>query len=119
MLTLSPAVGVYLYTASTDMRKSIDGLAAMVKAADIADIFSGHLFVFVSKRRDRCKILVWDDGGFVLYYKRLESGRFKLPVMDATSTSVSLSSGQLVMLLGGFDTAHLQRQKLWTPRQRF
>ena len=82
-------------------------------------VFSGHLFVFVSKRRDRCKILVWDDGGFVLYSKRLESGRFKLPVMDATSTSVSLNSGQLVMLLGGFDTAHLQRQKLWTPRQRF
>src|SRR5512134_2181942 len=61
------------------MRKSIDGLMAIVQGELRQDAYSGHLFVFVSRRCDRVKILTWDKGGFVLVYKRLERGQFKLP----------------------------------------
>ena len=61
------------------MRNSIDGLAAIIRNEWKEDVYAGHLFVFVSRRGDRVKILTWDSGGFVLYYKRLEQGRFRLP----------------------------------------
>jgi transposase len=67
-----------LCTQPVDLRKSIDGLGALVRAAG-ADLYSGHLYVFRGRRADRVKILSWDRGGFVLYYKRLERGRFHFP----------------------------------------
>jgi transposase len=64
---------------------------------------SGHLFVFTSRRGDRVKILVWDRGGFVLYYKRLERGRFRLPAIAPGATSVTLDERALDALLDGID----------------
>ena len=69
MITLPPSVRIYLASQPTDMRRGFDGLMGMVRSVVHEDPFSGHLFVFVSKRRDRVKILFWDRGGFVLYYK--------------------------------------------------
>jgi transposase len=73
------------------MRKSIDGLMGIVKDALRENPYSGHLFVFVSRRCDRVKILTWDKSGFVLVYKRLERGRFKLPHMDPSTMAVEIS----------------------------
>ena len=79
MLTLPPSVRIYLAVGQVDMRRGHDGLAAIVRGQWKLDLYGGHLFVFLGRRADRCKILFWDRGGFVLYYKRLERGRFRLP----------------------------------------
>lgn len=113
MLTLPPSVGIYLASAPTDMRKSIDGLTAIVRNAWAVDAYSGHLFVFTSRRGDRIKILCWDRGGFALYYKRLERGRFKMPPVNAVT--VRLDAAQLLMLLDGIDVAQVRRSNVWRP----
>jgi transposase len=115
MLTLSPAVKIYLSTAPTDMRKGHDGLRAIVEQHLGEDVYSGHLFVFVSRRRDRVKILAWDRGGFVLWYKRLEQGRFKMPRVDLDQRSVHIDAGQLAMLLDGLDFSRVRRPRRWEP----
>jgi transposase len=82
VLTIPRSVRIFIGSTPIDMRKSIDGLMAIVQEDLAQDAYSGHLFVFVSRRADRVKILTWDKGGFVLLYKRLERGQFKLPHMD-------------------------------------
>lgn len=114
MLSLPGAVRIYLATEPTDMRKGFDGLTALVKRHG-GDVFSGHLFAFVSRRRDRIKILTWDNGGFVLFYKRLEQGRFRLPLCHDDSSRVQLDGPQLSMLLDGVDVSRVRRPKKWLP----
>ena len=100
MLTPTEAAGVYLACGSTDLRKSIDSLAALVSQSFHLDPFSRNLFVFCNKGRDKLKILVWDHNGFWLYYRRLERGRFRWPALDAEQT-LSISRRQLSWLLDG------------------
>jgi len=90
-------VRIYIASAPTDMRRSIDGLMALVTDELKEDAYSGHLFVFLSRRADRVKILTWDNGGFVLYYKRLEQGRFRPLQVDASATAVEIGATQLMM----------------------
>jgi transposase len=97
------------------MRKGHDGLAALVQRQMGQDVYSGHLFVFVSRRGDRIKILTWDNGGFVLWYKRLERGRFRVPKVDATETVLGLESAQLSMLLDGIDYSRVRKPLRWSP----
>ena len=118
MLTLPRSVRIFLSSGAQDMRKSIDGLRAIVEHELEGDAYSGHLFVFVSRRGDRVKVLTWDKGGFVLYYKRLETGRFRLPPVDAEAQSVQLDATQLAMLLDGINVAEVKRQPAWTPPGR-
>ena len=73
MLTLPPSVRIYLATTSVDLRRGHDGLVAVVRNQWKLDPYAGHLFVFVGRRSDRCKILYWDRGGFVLYYNQPSS----------------------------------------------
>jgi len=115
MLTLPTSVKIYLSAAPTDMRKAHDGLCALVEQQLKVDQFSGDLFVFVSKRGDRVKILTWDRGGFVLWYKRLEKGRFRLPTIAPNQNSLQLDRAQLSMLLEGIDASQLRKTKLWEP----
>jgi transposase len=75
VIAISPAVRIFIATTPVDLRKSIDGLRAIVEEEIEEDAYSGHLFVFVSRRCDRVKILAWDKGGFVLLYKRLLCGQ--------------------------------------------
>ena len=109
---------IYLATESVDLRKGPDGLAALVKRAFEEPLFSGHLFVFLSKRSDRIKILWWDRGGFVVFYKRLERGRFRRPEVRAESRSVSMTPAELSSLLEGIDLSRARRTLLWEPSQR-
>lgn len=117
MLSLPSSVRIYLFVAPTDMRKGFDGLAALVTESGL-DIYSGHLFAFVSRRGDRVKILTWERGGFVLWYKRLERGRFRRPDVDGCSSRVRLEPDQLVLLLEGIDMRQVRRPRRWTPRQK-
>jgi len=114
VLRLPSSVRIFLAAQPTDMRKGFDGLAALVKAWG-EDIYEGHLYVFVSRRGDRVKVLSWDRGGFVLWYKRLERGAFRMPALAGDEKTMELDSGQLSMLLDGVDLKRVQRQKVWEP----
>ena len=92
---------VYLASGATDMRKSIDGLAALVSQSFRLDPFDSSLFVFCNRDRDKIKILVWDNNGFWLYYRRLERGRFRWPKPSADGKPVTIARRQLVWLLDG------------------
>jgi transposase len=116
VLTLPGSVRIYIASAPTDMRRSIDGLTSIVKDELEGDVYSGHLFVFVSRRCDRVKILAFDKGGFVLYYKRLERGQFRLPHMDPSTMTVEIDATQLSMLLDGIDYSRVRRPKHWKPQ---
>lgn len=115
MLLLPRAVRILLAREPVDMRNSIDGLAALVRTQWKENLYAGHLFVFVSRRGDRVKILSWDAGGFVLTYKRLEQGRFRLPAFQADALGAQLDATQLSMLLDGIDVAHVRRPSKWAP----
>ena len=115
MLTLPASVRIYLAVGTGDMRRGHDGLAAIVQSQWKLDLYGGHLFAFVGRRGDRCKILFWDRGGFVLYYKRLERGRFRLPRVPAGATSVTIDATDLTMLLDGIDVVAVKRPRRWEP----
>lgn len=112
MLTIPASTRVYFASRPVDMRKGFPGLCAMVEDVWKKDPFSGHLFVFVGKAKDRVKILFWDNNGFALYYKRLEKGRFQMP--DTTGEHVRLEAAELSMLLSGIDLERA-RLKRWKP----
>ena len=117
MIGLPGSVKIRLFTEATDMRKGFDGLAALVTAAG-EDVYSGHLYVFVSRRRDRAKILTFEKGGFVLWYKRLEAGTFR-PVSSVSNRDhVTLDATELTMLLDGIDFSRVKRPKHWRPKKR-
>ena len=105
------AQGVRIWMASeaTDMRCGFDRLAERVNAVVGENPQSGHLFVFRSRRGDRLKILVWDRDGFVLWYKRLEAGVFKMPRVENGARAVELRASELAMILDGIDVSKLKR----------
>ncbi len=100
---------IWLAAEATDMRCGFDRLAERVRAVIGQDPLSGQLFVFRSRRGDRLKILVWDRDGFLLWYKRLEAGVFKLPRVEAGARSVELRASELAMVLEGIDVSRLRR----------
>jgi transposase len=102
---------VWLAAGATDMRKGMDGLAALVQTTLSENPFSGQLFVFRGRRGDLVKLLWFDGDGLCLLAKRLERGRFVWP--QATNGSVSLSAAQLSMLLEGIDWR--RPVKTWSP----
>ena len=108
MLTLPPAVRIILSLLPTDMRRSFDGLAALVESVCRADPFSGHLFVFSNKRHDRVKILYWDHDGYVIWYKRLEEGRFRFPT-TARDGTLEMRADELGAMLAGIDLSLAKR----------
>ena len=118
MLTLGEGTRVYLACGHTDLRKSIDGLAALVSPqSDLGtpvfqlDLFSNSLFVFCNRGRDKLKILVWDHNGFWLYYRRLERGRFRWPEQPGQKT-LTVTRRQLQWLLDGLT---LEQQQAHAP----
>jgi transposase len=108
-LDRAQAARIWLATEATDMRCGFDRLAERVKAVIGRDPLSGHLFLFRSRRGDRMKILVWDRDGYVLWYKRLETGVFKLPRAGEGVRSVEMRASELAMVLDGIDVSKLKR----------
>lgn len=100
---------IWLASEATDMRCGFDRLAERVNAVISQDPLSGHLFVFRSRRGERLKILTWDRDGYVLWYKRLETGVFKLPRVKPDVRSVELRASELAMILDGIDMTRLKR----------
>lgn len=113
MLSLPPAVRIFVSRGPVDMRKGFDSLAQLVRSHLAGDPLSGHLFVFRSKRGDRLKVLYWDSDGLCLFYKRLELGTFALPTLGTNvgEHGLEIRAGDFALLLEGIDLAGAQRQQ--------
>jgi transposase len=110
MIMLPSAVKIFLCTRPTDLRKSFDGLSGLVQECFGQDPLTGHLFLFLNRRRDRIKILYFDRDGLAIWYKRLEAGSFQLP-HTVTEDGVELQPVQLAMLLSGIDLRSAHQRK--------
>jgi transposase len=115
MLSLPPSIRVFVCTRPTDMRRSFDSLAAMASDILKQDPFSGHLFVFRNRNRDKIKVLYWDRGGYAIHYKRLEEGAFHLP--EAEGDSVELDAADLAVVLDGAELADMPERARFAPRR--
>ena len=94
---------IYLYSQPIDMRKSINGLSYIVSDLPEQSPQDGSLILFYNRSRDKLKLLYWDKNGFVMVYKRLEKGRFKISHYDAKTQTVSIDDKQLSWLMAGLD----------------
>jgi transposase len=110
MLSISGTEKVYLAVGSTDMRRSINGLAAIVQQCFSLDPFSSSLFVFCNKNRTMIKILHWEHNGFWLYFRRLEKGTFKWP-SDSSKDTIQVGSRELYWLLTGLSIDQKQAHR--------
>src|SRR5580692_10569680 len=111
MIHLPASVRVYLATSPCDMRRSFDGLHALVNAVMELDAFAGHLFVFANKRRDRLKILYWDRDGFAVWAKRLEEGTYAMAFGEEQERRREITAQELGALLSGIDLSQAKRRK--------
>ena len=111
---------MFLCTRPTDLRKGFDGLSGLVQECFSHDVLSGHLFLFLNRRRDRIKILYFDRDGLVIWYKRLEVGSFQNPKLTpgtaqlVCSAGIELSVTDLALILNGIDLATGRRRKRYS-----
>lgn len=113
MVSLSSGSRYYLWREPVDMRKSFDGLHGLVTGRMGRDALSGEVFIFMNRRRDQVKMLVWDRSGFVIYYKRLERGRFELPLLPAGADvrGQALPWSDLMLILEGVSLQSVRWRK--------
>lgn len=111
MLHLSFSCHYYLYRGSTDMRKGFDSLSGLVTSQMQLDVLSGSVFIFLNKKHNQVKLLLWEGDGFALYYKRLEKGTYELPGWDDKNESLCISSQQLQLILQGISLKSIRRRK--------
>lgn len=117
MLTMPASVRIYVAAEAVDLRRGFDGLAAATRSLIGESPLSGHLFVFLNRRKNRIKLLVWDRTGYLLLYKRLERGTFELPTQpDAGRRHVEVDAGELGLMLEGLDLRGARRQDRWYRR---
>jgi len=111
MLAVASSTRVYLYLRDVDMRRSYDGLLAIVQAEFARDIRLGDYFMFINRRRDRIKIIWWDRDGPAIFMKRLEVGTVQRPHVEGDDKSLIIDQAQLSMLLTGIDVSNIKRRK--------
>jgi transposase len=109
MISVTGGTRLFLFRGPADMRRGFDGLSGMVEAHFSESLFSGALFIFLNRRKNRVKILYWDHGGLALWYKKLERGRFVIP-SDKEGEAVELTSAELSMLLEGITPLRVSRR---------
>ena len=107
MTALSPIHGLhhasrlFLYVKSIDMRRSFDGLHAIVQTEFNCDILTGDMFLFLNRRRDRIKIMWWDGDGLAIFMKRLEAGTYQIPAVAPDDVSLQMDRVEVELLLSG------------------
>ncbi|MCB9302619.1 MAG: IS66 family insertion sequence element accessory protein TnpB [Lewinellaceae bacterium] len=111
MFSLNERNRYFLYRSATDMRKGFDGLSGVVRNSLGMDPLSGDVFIFLNRRRTHMKLLVWEESGFVVYYKRLERGRFEYPNMNGTGGSLVISWRQLMLIIEGIELKSVRQRK--------
>lgn len=112
MFNLGSSHTYYFYREATDMRKSFDSLSGLVRSGMGANPFNGSVYIFMNKQRNRIKLLHWEMGGFTLYYKRLEKGRFELPDLHETKGKILWSD--LMLIVEGINLKDVRRKKLFS-----
>ena len=121
MTAMIPSVGglqarIYLYNLPVDMRRSFDGLMSIVQAEFQQDVRQGDLFLFINRRRDRIKMLWWDEDGLAIFMKRLEQGTFERPASAADDKHVQIDRTELGLLLSGIELKSAQRRKRYQTK---
>ena len=111
MLHLSSGCNYYLYTGAADMRKGFDSLSGLVTSVMQLGVLSGSVFIFINKKHNQVKLLLWEGDGFSIYYKRLEKGTYELPAVDDKNDSLSISAQQLQFILQGISLKSIRRRK--------
>ena len=114
MIAIHSNVRIFVATVATDMRKGFDGLQGIVIGVLEQDPMSGHLFLFLNRRRDKLKVLYWDGDGLAIWYRRLEQGTFQMPNVQEGAKQVEIRSEELTMLLRGIDLNNVRRRKRYS-----
>lgn len=118
MLTLGARARIYVAADAIDLRKGFDTLAAATRSIIREDPLSGHWFVFVNRRRNRLKVLVWEPSGYLMLYKRLERGRFHLPTAPRLGARhVEIEATELGLMMEGIDLRGARHRPRWTPQK--
>lgn len=110
MLSIPSNATIYMAVQPVDMRKSFDGLSGLVTSVFQQNVFDGHLFLFVNRRRDRMKILWWDQDGLAIWMKRLERGTYETPAHDQHAKQIRMTASELSLLLSGIDLSSVKRR---------
>lgn len=114
MFTLPASVRIYVAAEPVDLRRSFDGLAAATRTLIGADPLNGHVYIFLNRRRNSVKLLVWDRTGYLIVYKRLERGTFALPTEPRPGARhVEIDAGELGLMLEGVDLRGARRRTRW------
>ena len=111
MFSLSQSHKFFLCTKPTDMRKSFDALSLIVRTGMNRNPLSGEVFIFINRRHNLMKLLNWQKGGFVLYYKRLEQGTFEIPFADSSGSQIKISHTELAMIITGISLKNMRKRK--------
>lgn len=111
MLHLSSSCNYYLHRRPTDMRKGFDSLCGIVTSQLQMDVLSGSIFIFINKKRNQIKLLLWEGDGFSVYYKRLEKGTFEIPGTNNELSSTSVTAQQLQFILQGVSLEKIHYRK--------
>lgn len=118
MLTLPPSVKIFVATLPVDGRKSFDGLPSLVDATFGQDPLSGHLFVFLNRRRTQVRVLLFDRAGYCVVIKRLEAGTFSLTREPGVGGEhIVIDAGELALRLEGIDLSGARQRKRWRPEE--
>ena len=116
MILVPGSVRVYFALEPTNMRKSFEGLSNDIRHALGHDPLSGHVFVFLNRRRNQVKLIVWTRGGFTIVHKRLERGTFAFPAQLSEGVrSVTIDGRELAMLLEGIEVMGAKMKPRWEP----
>ena len=115
MLTLPPSTKIFMAREAVDMRRSFDGLSVAVRSLLQQDPMSGYLFIFLNRTRSIVKALYWDRGGYCMWAKRLERGRFPALPAARGGRCVELDWTDLTLLLGGIELQSVERRPVWEP----
>ena len=121
MLSISSQVRIFLARDPVDMRKSFHGLIGLTESVLQEDPLSGHLFVFINRRRDRIKLLYWGGTGFCIWYQQLEKGGYQLPEAATADEreGIEITASQLSLILDGIDLSSIrQRPRYRLPADR-
>ena len=119
LLTITDSRRYHLYRKETDMRKSFDSLCGIISNELDKNVMAGDVFIFINKLRTHLKLLVWETGGFSLFYRRLEQGTFELPAFDHDCRSMVVSADQLNFILKGISLTAIKYRSTYQHRGNF
>jgi transposase len=117
LLHLSDERSYHLYRKETDMRKGFNLLCGIVINELGRQVMSGDAFIFINKPRTHLKMLVYEQGGFTIFYRRLEKGAFEVPAFDLDAKSMQITSDQLHFILRGILLKEIKYRKRYQHQQ--